>query len=59
MAFSVLMSVYAREQPEYLGAALDSVMDQTMKPDEIVLVEDGKLTEDLYQIIQEKQKIYP
>jgi len=59
MAFSVLMSVYAREHPEYLGAALDSVMDQTMKPDEIVLVEDGKLTEELYQIIREKQKLYP
>jgi len=40
---SVLMSVYAREKPEYLDLSLSSVESQTLKPVEIVLVEDGPL----------------
>ena len=42
--FSVLMSVYAREQSEHLIAALHSVFEQTVSPTEVVLVEDGPLT---------------
>lgn len=59
MGFSVLMSVYEKEKPEYLEKALLSVINQTMQPDEIVLVEDGKLTEKLYQVIDEIQIKYP
>ena len=36
--YSVLMSVYGRERPEYLRAALKSIMGQTLAADEIVLV---------------------
>ena len=53
MGFSVFMSVYKGERPEYLEKALFSVVNQTMQPDEIVLVEDGELTEELYQVINE------
>ena len=35
--YSVLMSVYIKEHPEYLEEALDSMINQTVKPDEIVL----------------------
>lgn len=52
MSFSVLMSVYYKEKPEYLQQALKSIWDtQTLKPDEIVIVKDGPLTEELDSII--------
>ena len=46
--FSVLMSVYYKETSQNLKVALDSVINQSMPPNEIILVEDGKLTDDLY-----------
>jgi glycosyltransferase involved in cell wall biosynthesis len=48
MNFSVLMSVYAKENPGYLDEALCSIWDkQTLKPGQIVLVKDGLLTAEL------------
>ena len=42
MKFSVLMSIYHKEKAEYFNRAMQSIWDeQTMKPDEIVLVQDG------------------
>ena len=55
--FSVLMSVYYKENPIYLKEAIESIYDkQILKPTEIVLVEDGKLTEELYQEINRQKK---
>jgi glycosyltransferase involved in cell wall biosynthesis len=46
--FSVLLSVYEKENPQYLDEALYSIWDsQTVKPNQIVLVKDGPLTEAL------------
>lgn len=59
MAFSVLMSVYMKEKPEYLSQALDSVIHQTLQPDEIVVIEDGPLTDELKDVIRQKKEIYP
>ncbi|WP_051600865.1 glycosyltransferase [Eubacterium sp. AB3007] len=43
--YSVLMSVYKNDSPEFLRLALKSIYeDQTRKPDEIVVVFDGPLT---------------
>ena len=53
------MSVYRKEKAEYLKLALDSVINQTLTPDEIVLVQDGKLTEKLYAVIEEYKQKYP
>ncbi len=58
MGFSVLMSVYQKEKPEYLKEALLSVICQTRVPDEIVLIEDGPLTKELYQVIEEIKNRY-
>lgn len=53
MTTSVLMSTYIKEKPKYLDAAMKSIWtDQTCKPDQIVLVEDGVLTKELYDIIE-------
>src|SRR5690625_2957113 len=50
--FSVLLSVYEKENPNYLNQALESIWDyQSLKPDQIVLVLDGPLTEDLYNAV--------
>ena len=57
--FSVLMSVYYKENPEWFITALDSIINQTLQPNEIVLVEDGLLTEDLYKVIEEYTIKYP
>lgn len=49
--YSFLMSVYAKENPNYLVSSIDSMINQTIKPDEIIIVEDGPLTEDLYKVL--------
>lgn len=51
--YSVLMSLYKKEKPEYLRIALDSMLKQTIEPDEIVLVEDGPLTDELYEVLRD------
>ncbi|HGN9470453.1 TPA: glycosyltransferase [Providencia stuartii] len=44
LKFSVLLSVYKNEKPQYLGQALNSLLvSQTITPTEIVLVKDGPL----------------
>ena len=56
--FSVLMSVYYKENPDHLRLALDSIIDQTLLPNEIILVEDGVLTDELYKVIDDYCKKY-
>lgn len=56
MSISVLMSVYQNEKPEWLDRALKSVWtDQTLKPNEIILVKDGPLTDLLEGVIEKWQ----
>lgn len=57
--FSVLMSLYKNEKPAYLAQALDSVINQTVKPSEIVMVKDGLLTEELDRTLEEYCAKYP
>lgn len=59
MSFSVLMSLYSKERPDYLRQSFDSVFNQTLKPSEVILVEDGPLTDELYSVLDEYQKKYP
>ncbi len=49
--YSVLMSVYDKERPEYLHAAVSSMLYQTVPPEEFVLVCDGKLPVQLEQVV--------
>ena len=57
--FSVLMSIYYKENPQFFRTALDSVINQTLQPDEIVIVEDGELTDELYKVIETYKNKYP
>lgn len=51
--YSVLMSVYDKEKPEYLRASLNSIIGQSLPPDEIILVCDGPLRPQLETVIRE------
>lgn len=52
MTISVIMSVYKTEEPKYFEQALKSIWDdQSRKPEQIVLVEDGPLTDGLSAVI--------
>lgn len=50
--YSVLMSVYQKDCPVYMHAAIESMLNQTEGPDEIVLVCDGPLTDKQNQVIE-------
>ncbi len=49
--YSVLMTVYTKDNPEFFSLALESIVCQTYKPDEIVLVKDGIINDSLQRII--------
>lgn len=55
-AYSILMTVYYKEKAEFLREAIDSMLNQTVKPAEFVLVEDGPLTDKLYKAIAKYKK---
>lgn len=55
-AYSVLMSVYRKENPEYLRQAIESIQAQTLPANDFVLVCDGPLNEPLDSVIAKKQQ---
>ena len=57
--YSVLMSVYHKEQPEFLRLSMESMFSQTAKPDEFVLMCDGPLTDGLDEVIESMLQKYP
>lgn len=56
--YSILMSVYYKEQPEYLLNSIESVFAQTVVPDDFVLVCDGPLTPELDSVIYQMEQKY-
>ena len=54
--YSVLMSVYCKEKPEYLKEAIESIQGQTYSTNDFVLVCDGPLNSGLDIIIEKKQQ---
>lgn len=58
-SYSVLMSIYKQENPAYLIQALDSMLNQTVFPSEIVMVKDGPLTRDLENVLNRYDAKYP
>lgn len=57
--YSVLMSLYIKEKPEYLRLAVQSMVDQTVQPDEIIIVKDGQITMELQAVLDKYQSKYP
>lgn len=58
-AYSVLMSVYHKEIPDYFYIAIQSMLHQTIPPDDIVIICDGPLTSELDQVIAYFDRIHP
>ncbi|MGX7058994.1 glycosyltransferase [Vagococcus humatus] len=57
--YSVLMSLYIKEKPEYLTEAIESMVNQTLKPDEIIIVKDGPITFQLQEVLDHFTNRYP
>ena len=53
------MSVYEKEKPEYLRQSIESILAQTIKANEFVIVCDGPLTQELEQILGEYTAKWP
>ncbi|WP_168169291.1 glycosyltransferase [Kushneria phosphatilytica] len=51
--FSVLISVYHKESPDFLRSCLASLAEQTLPASEIIIVEDGPIGEDLKNVVNE------
>lgn len=54
--YSVLMSVYHKEKPEYLRESMESIYNQTIPTDNFVLVCDGPLNPPLDEVIAQMQE---
>lgn len=50
--FSVLMSIYIKEKAEYFHECMESILVQTVLPDEIVIVEDGPISQELSEEVE-------
>lgn len=60
MKFSVSMCVYGKDNPEHFRTAVESILNQTVQPDEVVLVVDGPVPDGLNLVIHsfEKNKLF-
>ena len=52
------MSVYYKEQPEYLQQSMESILHQTVPASDFVLVCDGPLTAELDAVIEKMQQLF-
>lgn len=59
MKYSVLMSVYKNEKANFFAQAVDSLLNQTVAPDQIVLVRDGEVYSELQETIDRYVNGYP
>lgn len=60
LKFSVCTSVYKNDKLEFVRVALDSMLvHQSVKPDEIVLVQDGPVPEELSSLLSEYEGKFP
>lgn len=57
--FSVLMSSYNKDSSLFLEHALESLKNQTLQASEIVFVEDGILTKELYNVLDRYTGLLP
>ena len=51
ITFSVLMPLFYKEKPAYLDNCLNSIYNQTLLPNEIILVKEGNLTSEHHEIL--------
>lgn len=59
MRLSVIASVYSKEKPRYLFAALSSISEQSRLPDEVIIVIDGPVSSELSSVIDVWSHSFP
>jgi glycosyltransferase involved in cell wall biosynthesis len=59
VAISVILPFYKGDDAEHLAAALKSLEDQTLRAEEIVLIQDGPVGEALNQLVTDWKKRMP
>lgn len=52
-SYSVLMSVYRKEKPEWLRESIESILAQSILPTQVVIVKDGPLTDELEDVLKD------
>ena len=57
--FSVLIGLYSKDNPTYFKKAIDSILQQTIKSNDIVLSIDGPITGNLLEVAQKYIVDYP
>lgn len=57
--YSFLMCTHSSEKSEHLSEAMESMINQSVRPDEIVIVLDGPISEELESVIKEYQELNP
>jgi glycosyltransferase involved in cell wall biosynthesis len=57
--FSVLIGVYYKDNPVHFSEAMDSILTQTIKSNDIVLAIDGELSGRLKEVVKEYIQSYP
>ena len=50
------MSVYKNDKPEYVALAIDSILNQTLKPNQYVIVVDGPISNELKELLLDYEK---
>lgn len=57
--YSVLMSVYIKEKPEYFKRSLDSILQQTVPSNDIVIMKDGPQSPEIEKLLEEYTAKHP
>lgn len=57
--YSVLMSAYAKDRPEWILASLESMALQSLPPEQVVLVLDGPVKDDLLDAVMDFDRKHP
>ena len=55
MDYSVLLTVYKSDNPDYFRLSLESMLNQTLKTNDLVVVCDGPITDDLQRVMMKRK----
>ena len=58
-SYSVLMSVYSNDRAEFVSKSIDSMVSQTLPPDDYVIVCDGPIDDEVNRVLLEFQASRP
>lgn len=59
ITYSVLMSLYDKENPDYLRQSIDSILSQSIKTDDLVIIIDGPININLQSVLDSYASKYP